>query len=88
MSKGSKRRKAAISDEQMERNWEAAFGCKPRAAGISKSNMQRLEDLFNDPSVGRVLISGGDSSEWTVPNIEDILGKEKADIVRKDIQSQ
>lgn len=31
--KGSRRRAAAISDEQMERNWATAFAPKPAAVG-------------------------------------------------------
>lgn len=46
------------------------------SSGINAGAMARLQALFDDPSVGRVLVEtyGNTETEWVVPSLREMLG--------------
>jgi len=54
--------------------------------GINPQNIARLQNLFTNQSVGRVLVADFTTkAEWLIPPIKEILGPEKYQIVNEDI---
>ncbi len=55
--------------------------------GINVNNIARLQNLFNNQTISRVLVADFTTkAEWLIPDIEKILGPEKYQIVNQDIQ--
>lgn len=55
--------------------------------GINQGNIARLQNLFANQSIGRVLVADYTTkANWLVPDIDKILGPEKYAIVDKDIR--
>lgn len=54
--------------------------------GINPNNIARLQSLFNNQTVGRVLVADFTTeAEWLIPNIWEILGPQKYEVVNQDI---
>jgi hypothetical protein len=55
--------------------------------GINQNNIARLQSLFNNQTLARVLVADySTKGEWLIPEIQDILGPEKYEIVDRDIR--
>jgi hypothetical protein len=54
--------------------------------GINQNNIARLQALFNNQTLSRVLVSDFTTkAEWKIPQLKDVLGPEKYKIVNEDI---
>jgi len=54
--------------------------------GINPNNIARLQNLFNNPAIGRVFVADFTTeAKWVIPPLEDILGPEKYEVVNQDI---
>jgi hypothetical protein len=61
-------------------------GAKPEEGGVNQKNLEALRKLFENQSVGRVLIADYTTkAEFIVPAIGDLLGPEKYEVVNHDI---
>ena len=55
--------------------------------GINQNNIGRLQSLFNNQTIARVLVADYTTKgQWLIPEIQDILGPEKYEIVDRDIR--
>ncbi len=55
--------------------------------GTNPKNLERLQNIFKNQSIGRVLV--GDYStkaQWVIPDLKELLGKEKYERVDQDIK--
>ena len=63
------------------------MGTEPDKGGINQKNLESMQKLFENQSVGRVLIADYTTkAEFVVPDIGNLIGPEKYQIVDKDIQ--
>lgn len=61
-------------------------GTEPEKGGINQKNLEALKTLFNNQSVGRVLIADYTTkAEFIVPKIAELLDPKKYEIIDKDI---
>lgn len=55
--------------------------------GINQNNIARLQSLFSNPTINRVLVADYTTkAEWLIPDIQEILGPEKYQVVNEDIR--
>jgi hypothetical protein len=63
------------------------MGTEPEKGGINQKNLEAMQSLFTNQSVGRVLIADYTTkAEFIIPNIGNLMGPEKYQIVDRDIQ--
>lgn len=63
------------------------MGAEPDKGGINQKNLQAMQQLFENQSVGRVLIADYTTkAEFVIPNIGGLIGPEKYEVVDRDIQ--
>lgn len=63
-------------------------GAPPDKGGINPNNLKVLQQIFENESVGRVLVSDYTTkAEWIIPAVGDLLTPAKYEIVNKDIQN-
>lgn len=63
------------------------MGAKPEDGGVNRKNQEEMQRLFENESVGRVLIADYTTkAEFVVPNIASLLDSKKYDVVERDIQ--
>lgn len=63
------------------------MGAKPEDGGVNQKNMEAMQALFENESVGRVLIADYTTkAAFVIPEIADILDPKKYEVVDKDIQ--
>jgi hypothetical protein len=63
------------------------MGSEPEKGGINQKNLEAMQKLFENQSVGRVLIADYTTkAEFVIPDIGNLIGPEKYQIVDKDIQ--
>jgi len=63
------------------------MGTKPEEGGINQKNLMAMQKLFENESVGRVLISDYTTdAKFVIPDIGSILDPKKYDVVNQDIQ--
>lgn len=63
------------------------MGAEPDKGGINQKNLQAMQQLFENQSVGRVLIADYTTkAEFVIPNIGNLIGPEKYEVVDRDIQ--
>lgn len=63
-------------------------GAPPDKGGINHNNLKVLQQIFENQSVGRVLVSDYTTkAEWVIPAVGDLLTPAKYEIVNKDIQN-
>jgi hypothetical protein len=63
------------------------MGNEPDKGGINPLNFQAMQSLFQNESVGRVLISDYTTkADFIIPDLKKVLGPEKYDIVNNDIR--
>lgn len=55
--------------------------------GINQNNIARLQRLFANQTIGRVLVADySTKAQWLIPDIQEILGPEKYQVVNDDIK--
>jgi hypothetical protein len=63
------------------------MGTKPEEGGVNQRNLMAMQKLFENESVGRVLISDYTTdAKFVIPDIGNILDPKKYDVVNQDIQ--
>ena len=63
------------------------MGTKPQDGGVNQRNLMAMQKLFENESVGRVLISDYTTeAKFVIPDIGNILDPKKYDVVNQDIQ--
>ena len=63
------------------------MGSKPQDGGVNQKNLMAMQKLFENESVGRVLISDYTTdAKFVIPDIGNILDPKKYDVVNQDIQ--
>ena len=63
------------------------MGTKPEEGGVNQKNLMAMQKLFENESVGRVLISDYTTeAKFVIPDIGNILDPKKYDVVNQDIQ--
>ena len=64
------------------------MGTDPEKGGINQRNLQAMQDLFNNESVGRVLIADYTTkAEFVVPRIAELMDPKKYEIFDRDINN-
>lgn len=62
------------------------MGAEPDKGGVNQKNLQAMQALFENQSVGRVLISDYTTdAKFVVPQISDLMDPKKYEIVNNDI---
>lgn len=63
------------------------MGTEPEKGGVNQKNLEAMQKLFENPSVGRVLIADYTTkAEFVIPDIANIIGPQKYEVVDRDIQ--
>jgi hypothetical protein len=63
------------------------MGAEPEKGGINPHNLQAMQQLFLNESVGRVLVSDYTTkAEFIIPDISKIIGPEKYEVLNEDIR--
>tara|TARA_R110001592_G_scaffold160695_3_gene392952 strand:+ start:8671 stop:10734 length:2064 start_codon:yes stop_codon:yes gene_type:complete len=63
------------------------MGNSPDKGGINPHNLQAMQSLFSNESIGRVLVSDYTTkAEFIIPDLNKVLGPEKYQIVDQDIK--
>lgn len=63
------------------------MGAEPEKGGINPQNLQAMQQLFMNESVGRVLVSDYTTkAEFIIPDISKIIGPEKYQVLNEDIK--
>ena len=63
------------------------MGARPEDGGVNQKNLMAMQKLFENESVGRVLISDYTTdAKFVIPDIGNILDPKKYDVVNQDIQ--
>jgi hypothetical protein len=62
------------------------MGTEPDKGGVNQKNLERMQSLFINESVGRVLVSDYTTkAEFVIPQIGTLLSPEKYEVVERDI---
>ena len=63
------------------------MGTDPEKGGVNQKNLQAMQSLFENQSVGRVLIADYTTkAEFVIPDIGNLIGPQKYEVVDRDIQ--
>lgn len=63
------------------------MGTDPEKGGVNQKNLEAMQNLFQNQSVGRVLIADYTTkAQFVIPDIGNLIGPEKYEVVDKDIQ--
>lgn len=63
------------------------MGTDPEKGGVNQKNLEAMQALFQNESVGRVLIADYTTkAEFVIPDIGNLIGPEKYEVVDRDIQ--
>ena len=63
------------------------MGTDPDKGGVNQKNLQAMQSLFENQSVGRVLIADYTTkAEFVIPDIGNLIGPQKYEVVDRDIQ--
>jgi len=63
------------------------MGTDPDKGGVNQKNLEAMQNLFANQSVGRVLIADYTTkAEFVIPDIGNLIGPEKYEVVDRDIQ--
>jgi hypothetical protein len=63
------------------------MGTDPDKGGINQKNLEAMQKIFENQSVGRVLIADYTTkAQFVIPDIGNLLGPEKYEVVDRDIQ--
>ena len=77
----------AISRTMQQAVLLVTMGTDPDRGGVNQKNLEAMQKLFENESVGRVLIADYTTkADFVVPNIGAILSPQKYEVVNRDIQ--
>jgi hypothetical protein len=63
------------------------MGAEPDKGGINPRNLEAMQGLFTNESVGRVLVSDYTTkADFVIPDLRKVVGPDKYDIVTQDIK--
>lgn len=63
------------------------MGAEPDKGGINKNNINAMQDIFRNSSVGRVLVSDYTTkADFVIPDMKKVLGTEKYEVLNTDIR--
>ena len=63
------------------------MGTDPEKGGINHSNVRAMQTLFQNESVGRVLVSDYTTkADFVIPDINKVVGPQKYEVINKDIK--
>lgn len=63
------------------------LGTTPDKGGINPRNMEAMQSLFTNQSVGRVLVSDYTTkADFIIPDLQKVIGPAKYDVVNRDIK--
>ena len=63
------------------------MGTDPEKGGVNQKNLQAMQALFENQSIGRVLIADYTTkAEFVIPDIGNLIGPQKYEVVDRDIQ--
>ena len=63
------------------------MGAEPDKGGINPQNMQAMQNLFKNESVGRVLVSDFTTkAQFIIPDISKVVGPSKYEVINNDIK--
>jgi len=63
------------------------MGTEPEKGGVNQKNLEAMQKLFENQSVGRVLIADYTTkAEFVIPDIGNLIGPQKYEVVDRDIQ--
>jgi len=63
------------------------MGAEPDKGGVNPKNLQAMQSLFENQSIGRVLIADYTTkAQFVIPDIANLIGPQKYEVVDKDIQ--
>jgi hypothetical protein len=63
------------------------MGSEPDKGGINHANVKATQEIFQNKSVGRVLVSDYTTkADFIIPDLRKVVGPEKYEILNKDIQ--
>ena len=63
------------------------MGDTPDKGGVNQKNLQAMQSLFENQSVGRVLIADYTTkAQFVIPDIGNLIGPQKYEVVDRDIQ--
>lgn len=63
------------------------MGAEPDKGGINYQHIKAMQSIFENQSVGRVLVSDYTTKmEFVMPDLRKVMGKEKYEILNKDIE--
>ena len=63
------------------------MGAEPDKGGINAQNLNAMQNLFKNESVGRVLVSDyTTNAEFIIPDLNKVLGSEKYKVLNEDIK--
>ena len=64
------------------------MGTEPDKGGINQENLMKMQALFENQSVGRVLIADYTTkAQFVIPQVQDILDPKKYEVVNSDINA-
>ena len=79
-------------DQQITRTVEnvillITMGAEPEKGGINDKNLDAMQNLFRNESVGRVLVSDYTTkADFVIPDLNKVLGSEKYKVLNEDIK--
>lgn len=63
------------------------MGTDPEKGGVNQKNLEAMQKLFENQSIGRVLIADYTTkAQFVIPDIGNLIGPEKYEVVDRDIQ--
>jgi len=63
------------------------MGDSPDKGGVNQKNLQAMQQLFENQSIGRVLIADYTTkAQFVIPDIGNLIGPQKYEVVDRDIQ--
>src|SRR5210317_411083 len=79
-------------DQQITRTVEnvillITMGAEPEKGGVNDRNLEAMQNLFRNESVGRVLVSDYTTkADFVIPDLNKVLGSEKYKVLNEDIK--
>jgi hypothetical protein len=63
------------------------MGTEPDKGGVNHQNINAMRGIFQNKSVGRVLVSDYTTkADFIIPDLKKVMGKEKYEVLNKDIE--
>jgi hypothetical protein len=63
------------------------MGAEPDKGGVNQKNLEAMQKLFENQSVGRVLIADYTTkAQFVIPDIGNLIGPQKYEVIDRDIQ--